>query len=493
VGATILTVALAAWLLTCLVVQAAAGFFYTDECFHAYAAEWIARHGRLPVVFPEFYSGLAYYYPPLLHLIGAGCLKLFGSGSLHQVNVALFGLLLVAVALPIVPGMAWTPRRWAVLLLVASHWLAVYAVRLYVEMLISLLAFVAIMLLERFHRTQRRRDAAWLGVVAGLALVTKHTAIVLPLGIAACAVGSAMARDRGRSHGYLVALAIALAIAIPFFVRNAVLYGSPFYPLFARDSNVEVWRLNVQAYSLAPLAFYRSALESFGAPVLGMTAAALALAAWRRRWTVATAVMLGGLAVLIVGGLTPLHDTRHTMPLVPLLALAASATVWAAVERQPRLQRIIEAGLLVIAAVIVVRIGYLRAGVDLPPPLEAAYAAIRERTPPEAKILSVWTYDTAYYTHCKATWPIPWSQRERSFELFYERDPDRFLAMLRQYHIDFVLLPSIRPPPVFNGMNYPRSFMDCVETLGKRGALRIVWRSKTLIFIGVNDDAPATP
>jgi len=48
----------------------------------------------------------------------------------------------------------------------------------------------------------------------------------------------------------------------------------------------------------------------------------------------------------------------------------------------------------------------------------------------------VWTYDTAYYTHCKATWPIPWSQRERSFELFYERDPDRFLAMLRQYHID---------------------------------------------------------
>src|SRR5258706_7259002 len=102
------------------------------------------------------------------------------------------------------------------------------------------------------------------------------------------------------------------------------------------------------------------------------------------------------------------------MPLVPLLALAASAAVWAAVERRRRLQRTIETGLLVIARVMVVGIGYLRAGVELPPPLEAAYAAIRERTPPEARILSVWTYDTAYYTERRATWPIPWSQRERS-------------------------------------------------------------------------------
>src|SRR6516165_5660116 len=44
--------------------QAAGAKFYTDECFHAHVAQWIAAHHRLPGVMPELYSGFYFYYPP---------------------------------------------------------------------------------------------------------------------------------------------------------------------------------------------------------------------------------------------------------------------------------------------------------------------------------------------------------------------------------------------------------------------------------------------
>ena len=61
-------------------------------------------------------------------------------------------------------------------------------------------------------------------------------------------------------------------------------------------------------------------------------------------------------------------------------------------------------------------------------------------------MLSLWTYDTAYYSQRPATWPIPWGQKEHAFELFEERDPGRFLAKLDHYRIDYLLVPLVGRP-----------------------------------------------
>ena len=88
VGALLVLVLAALYLLR-LVPQAAHARLYMDEPFHAHVAEWIAHHGALPRELPEFYSGLPYFYPPLLHLIAAGWVALLGGAALPYLNLVL--------------------------------------------------------------------------------------------------------------------------------------------------------------------------------------------------------------------------------------------------------------------------------------------------------------------------------------------------------------------------------------------------------------------
>src|SRR5215813_5115647 len=100
--------------------QAAGAMISADECFHAHAAEWIAAHHRLPSVMPELYSGFYYYYPPLLHILGAVWIAALGAGALPLLNVVFTASMLALLAL----GLPWRPpgraRVWAVLLCLAS-------------------------------------------------------------------------------------------------------------------------------------------------------------------------------------------------------------------------------------------------------------------------------------------------------------------------------------------------------------------------------------
>ena len=185
----------------------------------------------------------------------------------------------------------------------------------------------------------------------------------------------------------------------------------------------------------------------------------------------------------------PLHDVRHATPLIAVLAVAASAVVWEWVSRRMRLGWAIEAVLVLLAIVTVTRLGDLRAGVDLPSGLEQAYAAIRRDAPIDGTILSLWTYDTYYYTRRRATWPIPWAQREHPIELFYEPDPRRFDALLARYHIDLLLMPRTPPPAEFNGANYPVSLVNCVIRLIEQRRLVVLWQTDRLALVA----RPAAP
>src|SRR5262245_11998904 len=74
----VLTLLVATAFLAILSVDAGSGTFFADECFHAAVVRWIVEHGSLPVRLPEFYSGFAYTYPPLFHLLGATLARFAG-------------------------------------------------------------------------------------------------------------------------------------------------------------------------------------------------------------------------------------------------------------------------------------------------------------------------------------------------------------------------------------------------------------------------------
>src|SRR5262245_23953194 len=205
--------------------QAAPAWFASDECFHAYLAEWIAGHAALPRTLPEFYSGLPYFYPPLFHLLGATVLKLAGAEALKYLNVVLSGLLFVALYAIPVPGLSRTARRCATLLCLGSRALALFAVRFYAEALATLLAVVFVLLLLRARARPGLGKGLLLGLAAVAALLAKHPAGVGPVLLVLLAAIDLARGRRPTARAMLVALGVAIVVSLPFFGRNAVLFG----------------------------------------------------------------------------------------------------------------------------------------------------------------------------------------------------------------------------------------------------------------------------
>src|SRR5262249_42031535 len=124
-----------------------------------------------------------------------------------------------------------------------------------------------------------------------------------------------------------------------------------------------------------------------------------------------------------------------------------------------------------------------RATLDVKPYLTEAFDAIKSDVPDRGTVLSLWTYETFYYSRRSATWPVPWGQRMRYTHLFDEAQPSRFLATLDSAGIGYLLVPRWKPSEGFDGVNYPRRFIDCVNSLGRSGQLRRLWGSEWLELI----------
>lgn len=476
--------ATASLMLVQLARQAARATLNNDECFHAHVARWIAAHGAVPERIPELYGGLFYSYPPLLHILGAGWVTLFGPASLPLMSVVLYGALLGALALVPVPGLPPTPRRWALWLVIANVALATYAVQFYAEILTCLMGALVALLVLRLAATRRVRDGLLLGAASGLAMLAKNTALLVPALLVAFVMAEAVARRRDGVRAGLWALGLALALAAPMLLRNQMLFGSAIYPGLARDVDPWLYQLNHGRFGRDLPIYLASVGRTLGAWVLGWGAVGGVVALATRRRDAVAGLLVCALLGIAVSPLSPLHEARHVMPLVAVIALAGAIILHHALRARALASSALEYGLAAIALIAVLTLGDRRAPYDVPPRLAEAYAAIAERVPAGRTVLSLWTYETFYHAGRPATWPIPWGQGTRSpAALFRERDPGRFLAELDRLGIEWMLVPRAPDAGDFNGANYPESFMSCVMTLAQRGALRVAWGTPALVLV----------
>jgi 4-amino-4-deoxy-L-arabinose transferase-like glycosyltransferase len=463
--------------------------FASDECFHAYLAEWIGTHLAFPHELPGFYSGLPYFYPPLLHVIGALVFKLAGADALRHVNVILTGVLLLALrALP-VPGVPAAARRCAALLAIATPALSLYAVRFYAETLATLLAVLVVALLLRVRTPGMRaatRDAVALGLVTGLALLAKQPAVLLPALLALLAALDLARGERPRARAMVWALAVALIVAAPYFARNALLFGSPFYPPVPTQAQQVLDVMNTRLFSLPPPWFYRNALIVIGPLVPWIALAALAWNALRGRFDLVTGLLAACVAFVFVGPLVPRFQPRHLNPVTGMMALLGSIAlirVLPRTRRAPALQTALQVALIAWAGFALTRLTGLRSGLDASPGDRAAYRAIANLVPAGETVLSRSTYDTFYYSRRNATWPIPWGNTAGQLALFGERDPARFLATLDRLGIHYLLVPRRATGPRFTGANHPESLIGCVAALVAGGRMTVLWGSSDLVLV----------
>lgn len=465
-----------------LAQQASRGLFSSDECFHAHVAEWILTHHRLPTVMPELYSGRYYYYQPFLHLLGAGWIALFGAAALHVLPVVFVGLTWAVVLFAPPRSLPFAPRVWTILVCLASVTLAQYAVRLYVEGLTTLLVTAAGLLFLWFHRSGRMDVALALGAVSGIATLTKLHGWILPVTLAGLALAYVLAGRRRLAVGAIAAAALGMAIGVPWLVHVDVLFGSPWYPAFAPDLHRALYALEVKKFGLPPTTLLAGIPAFLGPAISLLVLAALGLAIFRRRWTVHVGLALFALGSMVALTFVPLTSSRHLNPFIPLLALGSCAAV-AELAGRKWLPLVLTPILLVPAGLAVATLPDYRAKADPDLWLRSALSGIGPVVPEGKTILSLWTYDTFYYTKRPATWPVPWGQRRRPLVLFYERDPARFRKELNDYGIDYLLVPTLIKPVAFDGTNYPESFQDCVDSLTQRGALEVAWESPEVLLV----------
>lgn len=480
----LLVVGVAAFYLVTLWRQASAAVFASDECFHAWVSGWIAGHGGLPRTLPEFYSGLPYFYPPLLHLLGAAAVTLAGAGSLTTLNVLLTGVLFATLYLLPVPGLTRTARRCAVLLCLASPALTLYAVRFYAETLATLLAVLVVMLLLRARARPGRGAGILLGLAVGAALLAKQPAAVFAVLLLGLAV---LDRNRGRRElaaTMMVALVTGLAVSLPFFVRNAALFGHPMGPPMVTNAQVALDAMNDRLFTLPRPVFYRNAWSTIGPIVSWIALAALGWSLLRRRFDLAAGLLAACVAFVLVAPALPRFQPRHLNPVTGMMAVLGCLILADALGRQRRIAHALQAVLILWSAAFATRMTGLRSGFDASAADREVYRAIAA-APPGGAVLSRSTYDTFYYAKRNATWPVPWGPAAAEIDLFGERDPDRFLAALRRHGIGLLLVPRRTTVQRFNGVNFPESLVDCVAALVDQGRLTVVWGSADLALVAV--------
>jgi hypothetical protein len=287
------------------------------------------------------------------------------------------------------------------------------------------------------------------------------------------------------TKGVLLSLGVALLITLPFFIKNYYFFGSPFYPALGPDIHQELYELTSKKFILSAQPFYQTSFKHLGPSLWILVGAALSTSILHRQWSLAAALLISCVTTFLLTPFLPMHDPRHIHFLIPLMGFSGFLILFKYVQEKRALCLAVDFLLIAVCVNFIANLPNYRESLDVPRGLKEAYEEIPKFVPQDKSILSLWTYDTFYYTKRRATWPIPWGQSQRPLDIFYEKDPDQFLKKLHQYSIDYILTPHHASGIMFDSANYPESFIHCLSGLLKKEKLRLIWQSEWLALYKV--------
>jgi hypothetical protein len=180
--------------------------------------------GLQPVDIPQF------WFPNLTENVYLWALAL-GSERAAQIMHFVWGTFSVLLL------WRWAVKIWSIevgrktlLLLAAIPSLPMLASWAYADLALTFYAIAALYTLTFYEST---KSPAWLraaGIMAGLGMTVKYTSFIVPL---TCGLLILFWRRKSFSQAFVYAAqfsAITLIIAAPWYVRNAIFMGNPFYP-----------------------------------------------------------------------------------------------------------------------------------------------------------------------------------------------------------------------------------------------------------------------
>ncbi|MGH9664822.1 MAG: ArnT family glycosyltransferase [Bryobacteraceae bacterium] len=390
-----------------------------SEAAYASTAIHMATEGGW--ISPRFLGRFAFFKPPLLFWASALSAKLLG------VSVASLRLpSLLAGALVCVLVFAWLLRFqsplltvFGVLLLLSDRFFYTTS-RLVATDALLVLWITAAMLALAFDTGLRRRKSAWIfGALAGLAILTKAAAGLLPLLALALYWVIVPARERPRFRRVAVAFLAALVVALPWHLYQLIAHTQWFWrEYFVSGQLMLAFGAPAQSSGENHPAFYLTRLWSMD-PVLCVTAF-LALPTWS--WVVykrlsGRATVLGTWGLVTLAGILVFQHRSAVLllPLIPALALASA-------EFFPfRKRAVLAAAVVLLAGIFSIKVCQSHRPWGLPHAPEAPLAAA-----------------PALEQYCA---------RRRSNPLIIVQPDDRFYAAdLPLLRVRYCYLGEVRPP-----------------------------------------------
>ena len=257
-----------------------------------------------------------------------------------SVQGAFAPLLLALVALGAVMGFSWRIAGRSAALLAgavffAQPFMVWEATSVFIESGLACALALSAWNLYRFVRYSERSGLLLAGIFAGSAAGMKYLGLIAALTMAAVA-----AIVIGRRLNYRVALAFglpAVAVALPWYVKNALLTGNPFYPHVFGGLNPSAAReldssMRSFGHGRAPLDFLLLPVRlladakpfdagEFLSPLF-LVFAPTALLISRARHAVLAA--WAGVLIFVVAWFVTTQQARFLVPLMPVLAVLAA-------------------------------------------------------------------------------------------------------------------------------------------------------------------------
>ncbi len=464
-------------------------FFWADENVHAYISSVILDTHSLPALLPDdIYGGFKWSYPPLFHLLAAGIMSVAGFAALKYINLVLLLLFFICFYFLILKYYDQNEAVIACLLISLSPALAINTIRFMTDMLSMVLIFFSAFFFLQALEKENKRPAILSGLTTGLLLLSKQTGIIVT-SFYCLLLFWFLWKDKKGAKLMLYILGTAGVIYIPYLIwalyQKLDVFG--FLSLFL--GNKPDWA------TMAVKSFrqYDSSLKEFAylfytgaGPIITISLLIPIYYMIKSRAKELPLNFIFGLLIYLMLAMSVWHITnsRHTLSLLPILAFLVGYASIKAFHRKIIINIVILL-LFIASAYSAYKMPNYREKYNVPKEFVAIAQKIKDFSSSDHdRVFSINAFDILMYSQKPVIWPYP-NLGDIPIELFEKHNNQEFYALLKKYHIKFILINMVfvRNTDAYFGRNYPLHFLRNCEILDKQGKLTLEAVSETRKWI----------
>ncbi len=462
---------------------------FGDEGFHAATSKWMREEAAYPKWYPLFYntenSKGGFMRPPLLYFIFSGAALLGWNEFIVKLLIPLFSILAAGIIyLWMRDFLSHIAALFAALMFLVIPSQVTYSVLLYSDGLFLLMTVLTLFFFYKFIKTEKLLFLTLTSIFAAFAILTKASGPVLLLFM--FTYGFFVDNKKMYLKKLAFAFILILLMLTPWFIRNLMLYGSPFcdnFPFISKlfpttgcnisppgSAELSIAERTAQVgteVDLLRLGILNFFAFAYGNPLtILLIAGGLALIFINRDKfnSLLLAFFIASLALFYFAGGRAEDAARYVLPIVIPISMISALYIDKITQFKSRYMKYLGFIIVIIFAFLVVQPGLAKISTmgavkQFSPAFIEANQWIATNTPKDAVIFSLWTAATVYHSERSAVWSVA-----KLADILIANSDEKVLPVLREYGIDYILVAKFSISQQAYQQAYPLQFVNYLES-----------------------------